>query len=119
MIIKTNRKDLFVDYLKYLDPVLELKEIDRKVLGALLNLWYSHRFYDLDTLYKLLFSPETLLAIQQKLELSVPQFKKSIKKLNDKGLITSNTINDDLIRYIKDSKKLSGFEIKIQFKVQD
>ncbi len=114
MIVQVSRKDLFIEYLRFLDPVLSLKDNDRKVLGALLSLWYAHRFYPVDTLYGLLFSEDTQKAIREKLELSESQYNKSFKKLQEKGLIEDNTLNKTLLGFIKDNK----FEIKIQFKVE-
>lgn len=115
MIINTTRKDLFNDYLLWLNPILNLKEMDRKVLSAFLTLHYNYREYPEDTLYSLLFSEDTQRSIAKKLDLSDSQMNKAITNLQEKKLIIDAKLNSHLIQYPKDG----NFKINILFKVNE
>ncbi len=116
MIVETTRKDLFYNWLHWLDPVLNLNESERKVLAALLQLhWYytTKRDYNQDTLYELLFSEKIQQDIREKIHLPKIVFSKAIKGLLDKGILKDNKIHQHLTRYPKDDK----FRLVVDFKL--
>ncbi len=116
MIVETTRKDLFYNWLKWLDPLLGLNESERKVLAAFLQLhWYytTKREYNQDTLFELLFSEEVQQNIREKINLPKIVFSKAIKGLLDKGILKDNRIHPNLIRYPKDDK----FKLVVDFKL--
>ncbi len=117
MIISTTRKDLFYDYLTWLNPILNLKEMDLRVLSKLIALHYSNKDkgYPEDVLYGLLFSEDTLRAISTKLDISESQMNKAINNLQDKDLIKDLKLNPLLIQYPADG----NFKINILFKVNE
>ncbi len=116
MIVETTRKDLFYNWLLWLDPVLKLNESERKVLAAFLSLhWYytTKREYNQDTLYELLFSQEIQQNIREKINLPKIVFSKANKGLLDKGIIKDGKIHPHLTRYPKDDK----FRLVVDFKI--
>lgn len=103
--IKTSKKELFYNWLLWLDPILELKDMDRKVLAAFISLHFTYRSYrDQDLLNEILFSEKTKKDLAKRLELSDSQLNKSIKNLEEKGLIKDNKISHNLTKYPKDGK---------------
>lgn len=105
IVIKTSKKELFEKWLLWLDPILDLKDMDRKVLAAFLSLHYTYRNYqNHDVLYDILFSDTTKRDLAKRMGLSDSQLNKSIKSLEDKGLIINNKIVDQLTKYPKDGK---------------
>lgn len=115
MIINTTRKDLFNDYLLWLNPILNLKEMDRKVLASFLTLHYNYKDYAEETLYSLLFSENTQSNIAKKLDISESQMNKAVSNLQEKKLIINGKLNPHLIQYPKDG----NFKINILFKVNE
>lgn len=111
--IKVVQKDLFYNYLTWLYPVIPLKEIDRRVLGAFMTLHHKYKDYDEKELNDILFSDPIKLDISARLNLSESKFNKALRNLQEKGLIQDNKINPVLTKYPKDNK----FKINITFKV--
>tara|TARA_R110000868_G_scaffold14414_2_gene67053 strand:+ start:46671 stop:47036 length:366 start_codon:yes stop_codon:yes gene_type:complete len=105
IVLKTSKKELFEKWLLWLDPILNLKEMDRRVLAAFLSLHYTYRSYqNHDILYDILFSETTKKDLAKRMDLSDSQLNKSIKSLEDKGLIIDNKIAPTLTKYPKDGK---------------
>jgi hypothetical protein len=67
------------------------------VLASFLLLYDSHKDYNEDTLYSLLFSDETKLAIRLKLGVSERSFNKSFRALEVKGLIIEGKLNKKIL----------------------
>lgn len=105
IVLKTSKKDLFEQWLLWLNPIIPLKDIDRKVLAAFISLHYTYRFYHShEVLYELLFSEVTKKDLAKRMGLSDSQFNKSIKHLEEKGLIINNKLAEQLVNYPKDNK---------------
>jgi DNA-binding MarR family transcriptional regulator len=113
--IKTNQRDLFYNLLTYLNPIIPLKETDRKVLSAFLTLHYKYRAYPLKTLNDLLFSEDIKIDMAKRLNLTYSQYSKAFKHLEDKGLIINNSLHPNLTKYPKDG----NFKLNISFKVEE
>lgn len=114
--IKVQKRELFLKYLEWIDPILKLKDLDRKVLAALLSLHYTYRDYNnIDVLNEILFSSTVRQDLIKRLEISESQFSKSIKSLEEKGLIEDNKLHPTLTRYPKDGK----FKIAINFVIDE
>lgn len=89
-----NKKEFYHNWLLFLNPILHLREqTELPVLASLLLLYDSHKDYNEDTLYSLLFSDETKLAIRLKLGVSERSFNKSFRALEVKGLIVDGKLN--------------------------
>lgn len=113
--IKTSKKDLFYKWLLWLDPILDLKELDRKVLAAFISLHYAYRTYqDQTILNSLLFSEETKKDLAVRLEISESQLNKALRNLEEKGLIQDNKIASQLTTYPPDSQ----FRINVYFQIE-
>lgn len=107
-----NQKDVFYNYLLFLNPLLGLRELTEiPLLSSLLYLYYRHRDYPLDTLNSLLFSDDTKEAIRGTLKVSEKSFRKSWKQLEEKGMIVNNSLNSRLLNFPKDGK----FSLEIKF----
>lgn len=109
-----NQLELFKSWLKFLNPILNLREeTEIPVLASFVLLAYNHRDYDSVVLNSLLFSEDTKLSIRRKLGFSERSFLKSFKNLSDKGLIVSDgdsfSLNPKVIP--------KEFTINIDFKV--
>ncbi len=115
IVIKTTKKDLFYNYLHWLDPVLNLSENERKVLAAFLSLHYAYREYNPVTLNELLFSPETKADLAKRLGLNTSKFNKAFHHLEEKELIKDNQITPYLTKHPRDA----NFKISVQFILED
>lgn len=118
MVIKVKQGELFEKWLEWLNPLLPLKEIDRKVLGALITLHYTHRnrYSSDDVLQELLMSEDTKELIAKKLELSINQVNKSYAHFKEMGIITEdNKLQKSLIKYPSNNR----FRILIDFEITD
>lgn len=105
IVLKTSKKELFEKWLLWLNPILNLKDMDRKVLAAFLSLHYTYRNYENhDTLYEILFSEVTKKDLAKRINLSESQLNKSLKTLTEKGLIIDNKIAPSLTKYPRDGK---------------
>lgn len=113
--IPVTKKDLFNNYLIFLNPILKLREESEiPVLAAFLTLHYTYGHlnkYKEDTLNSLLFSTETKDGIRQKLGFSEKSFNKSMKRLYEKEMLIGSSINPKLTIYPKDNK----FKLNISF----
>tara|TARA_R110000868_G_C10495446_1_gene730610 strand:+ start:29 stop:409 length:381 start_codon:yes stop_codon:yes gene_type:complete len=90
MVISTTRKDLFHDWLLWLDPVFKLSVAERKLLAGYLTIHYyhRHRFSNLITLDDLLFSQSTTDVLLKRNKLTQKKFDEIFAKLKAKGFIT-------------------------------
>lgn len=111
--VKVGKSALFKEYLLWLDPLLQLTQVERNILASIITLHYAHRDYNEETLNSLLFSEETLTVIRKKLRLGVKAFNEGIKGLRTKGFLLENAIAPKFINYPKDGK----FKIEIEFEV--
>lgn len=118
MVIQVKQNELFEKWLEWLNPILPLKDIDRKVLAALITLHYAHknRYSDDNVLQELLMSEDTKEILAKKLELSVNQVNKSYLNFKEKGIITEdNKLQKSLTKYPINNK----FRILIDFEIVD
>lgn len=118
MIIKVKKDQLFEKWLEWLNPILPLKDIDRKVLAALITLHYNnkHRYADENVLQELLMSEDTKEILAKKLELSINQVNKSYAHFKEMGIITENNrLQNSLIKYPLNNK----FRILLDFEIVD
>mgnify|MGYP003472862506 CR=1 FL=1 len=111
--IKTTRNKFFIEYLKWLDPVIPLSKGERDILAAMLTLHYGHKSYAPDILDGLLFSEETKEAIRKKLRINSRLFNKLYKSLEDKKIFDNNKINKVFTKYPADGK----FKLFINFEI--
>ncbi len=92
------KKDYYNNWLLFLNPILHLREqTEIPVLAAFLLLYDTHKDYDENTLYSLLFSDETKLAVRLKLKVSERSFNKSFRALEVKGLIVDGKLNKKIL----------------------
>ncbi len=119
MVVQTNRKELFYNWLLYLDPILKLNYTQRKILASLITLHYyhRHRYSDEVLLNETLFEEQNLISLKDKLKIQSGKFNKALKELEQKGLIETNPkrLSQYLTQYPRDSK----FKIQIDFKIVD
>ena len=114
--IKVQKKDLFYEYLHWLDPALNLTDAERKVLSGFIGMHYTYRhYYDPEILSSLLFSEETKKDLAKRCKLPGAVFSKIMKNLEAKSLIVNNKIHENLTAYPKDG----NFKINVKFKIQD
>lgn len=125
MIVQTSRKELFNTWLLWLDPILNLSKLQRKLLSALITLHYyhRHRYADVNALNETLFSQDNLKGIQEKLKFTDKSFKKTFKDLCTKGLIEENTNEEkittyNLSTYLTQYPRDSKFKIQVEFKIE-
>jgi hypothetical protein len=112
------KKDqLFESWLKWLDPIIPLKDMDRRVLGALITLHYLHKDrYSEDTLQELLMSEDTKKIIEKKLEMTPRQVLKAFEHFKEMGIITEdNRLQTSLTKYPVNNK----FRILVDFEIID
>ena len=92
------KRDYYNNWLLFLNPILHLREqTELPVLAALLLLYDSHKDYEENTLYELLFSEDTKLALRLKLGFSERSFNKSFRALEVKGLIVDGKLNKKIL----------------------
>lgn len=117
MVIKVKKDELFEKWLEWLNPILPLKEMDRKVLASLITLHYLHKErYSAEVLQELLMSEETKEIIAKRLELSINQVNKSYSHFKEMGIITEdNRLQNSLIKYPLNNK----FRILLDFEIID
>lgn len=118
MVIQVKQSELFEKWLEWLNPILPLKDIDRKVLAALITLHYAHRnrYSDDDVLQELLMSEDTKQILAKKLDLSINQLNKSFAHFKEMGILTEdNKLQKSLIKYPSNDR----FRILIDFEIID
>ena len=117
MVVKVKKNELFEKWLEWLNPILPLKENDRKVLAALITLHYLHKDrYSPEVLMELVMSEDTKNILSKKLSMSINQVNKSYNKFKDSGIITNdNKLQSSLINYPMNNK----FRILIDFEITD
>ena len=92
------KRDYYNNWLLFLNPILHLREqTEIPVLAAFLLLYDTHKDYDENTLYSLLFSDDTKLALRLKLKVSERSFNKSFRALEVKGLIFDDKLNKKIL----------------------
>ena len=90
-----NQLDLFKKWLRFLNPILGLREeTELTVLASFILFAYNYREYDPSVLNSLLFSEDTRNAIRNRLGLSERSFDKAFKSLLQKGLIEASGENE-------------------------
>jgi len=105
---------MFKNWLTFLNPILKLREqTELPLLAAFLLLHYTYRDYKEDTLYELLFSPETKKGLREKLGVSEKSFNKSFKGLHNKDMILNGKLHPNIIKYPTDGR----FELLFRFKL--
>lgn len=112
--IECARNKLFTEYLRWIDPLLNLSKGERDILAAMLTLHYSHKSYPPDVLDELLFSKETQEQIRKKLKINQRLYDKLFNSLKTKGIIEENKIKSTFTKYPKDGE----FKLFINFKVK-
>lgn len=112
--IKCTRNKLFTEYLKWIDPLLNLSKGERDILASMLTLHYSHKSYPPDILDELLFSKETQQQIRKKLKINQKLYDKLFNSLKEKGIIEENRIKSTFTKYPKDG----NFKLYINFEIE-
>lgn len=112
--IKVARNKFFTEYLKWLDPLLNLSKGERDIFAALLTLHYAHKHYAPDVLDELLFSDKTAEMIRKKLKINKRLYDKLFKSLEQKGLVQNKTIRKQFLNYPKDD----NFKIFVNFEIE-
>lgn len=117
MVIRVNKSELFEKWLEWLNPLIPLKNLDRKVLAALITLHYLYKErYSDETLQELLLSEDTKEIISKRLNISINQINKAYNNFKESGIITDkNTLNKALTNYPKNNR----FRILIDFEIID
>lgn len=121
IVIKVEKRELFLKWLEWLSPIIPLKEIDRKVLAGFLSLHYAYRHYNPDILSDILFSDPVKKDFAKRLEISEHQLKKAVENLIEKGLIVENkasgkfNINHILTKYPSDG----NFKLIVSFQINE
>lgn len=117
MLIRISKKEFFYKWLEWLNPILPLAEIDRRILAALLTLHFTHKErYNEDTLQELLMSEDTKTIISKKLNIPKDLVDKSYDYFRQSGIITSdNALQRSLTNYPSNNK----FKISIDFELTD
>lgn len=123
----TTKKDFWYLYLWFLDPILKLSDVERKVLSGYLTLhfYHRHRYSDLNALNEILFSKVTNDHIMKVKKIKEDKFTKAFYSLVLKGAIQEYTadqeqnikfmrIHPTLTKYPKNNK----FELDIRFNIQ-
>ena len=86
--IKTSRKDLFSNYLLWLNPILGLSDTERRILSSFITLHHAYKHYhDKEVLNSLLFSEETKKDLAKRLKINNSIFSKAFQSLESKGII--------------------------------
>ena len=108
---------MFEKWLEWLNPILPLKDVDRKVLAALITLHFSHKDrYSPETLQELLMSEDTKEIIAKKLEMSINKVTRAYTHFKENGIITEdNKLQDSLIKYPINNR----FRILLDFEIID
>lgn len=117
MVVKVTKNELFEKWLEWLNPILPLKENDRKVLASLITLHFLHKDrYSEETLMELIMSEDTKDIIAKRLEMSINQVNKSYAKFKESGIITEdNKLQGSLVKYPPNNR----FRILIDFEITD
>lgn len=116
MVIKVNRGELFEKWLEWLNPLIPLKELDRKVLGAYITLHYLHKDrYTEEALNDLLFTDDTVEIVAKRLNITVPAVHKCLKNLNKLKIINDKKLHPSLTKYPVNNK----FSLKVDFEIID
>lgn len=87
--VKTTIRDFFEKWLEWMNPMIPLKEMDRKILSAYLVLYYTNlsRFENKILLNELVFNESTKEVLIKRLQVSRPQINKALKHLITLGII--------------------------------
>lgn len=97
--IKVPPNKLYVTYLKWINPILNLSKGEMDILANMLQLQAAHRYYNKEVLTQLLTSQETKDAIRTRLKINTRLFNKLYKSLETKQLISSNGIHPSVSKY--------------------
>lgn len=117
MVIQVKKEELFEKWLEWLNPIIPLKDVDRKVLASLITLHYTHKDrYSEDTLQELLMSEETKEIVAKRLEMSVNKVTRAYNHFKENGIITEdNRLQASLTKYPPGNK----FKIILDFEIID
>ena len=87
--VKTTNRDFFEKWLEWMNPMIPLKDMDRKILSAYLVLYYTNlsRFENKILLNELVFNEDTKEILIKRLQVSRPQINKALKHLITLGII--------------------------------
>ena len=94
-----NKKDFYEKYLLFLNPVLSLKQDERKVLASYISYYdmYYKQDYNPSTFHSILFSDTINNSIKNRLSLTDKRYKSIMKVLQNKTLIENNKINSKVL----------------------
>ena len=91
-----NQLELFQNWIKFLNPILGLREeTEIPVLAAFISLAYNYRDYDPSNLSSLLFSDDTKRSINNRLGFSEKSFNKSFRSLVEKEMIQLGFVDSE------------------------
>lgn len=102
--LKVKRSKIYKEYLHWLNPILGLSKGETDIMAAYMTLHYMHRDYDKKTLADLLLSEQTKEGLRKHFKINTKLFNKLFKNLEDKGLITKDGINKNLMKYPENGK---------------
>ncbi len=108
-----SKKDFYEKYLLFLNPLLSLKQDERKVLASYISYYdlYYNKDYNPSTFHSILFSDTINNSIKNKLSLTDKRYKSIMKVLKNKTLIQENKINSKVLYPV--FKK--DYNLEIQF----
>ena len=116
-----NQLELFQNWIKFLNPILGLREeTEIPVLAAFISLAYNYRDYDPSNLSSLLFSDDTKRSINNRLGFSEKSFNKSFRSLVEKEMIQLGFVDsEDRVSPARLNPRIipKDFKLVIHFKI--
>lgn len=101
--INTDLRGFLTSYLKVLNPVLKLKDMEITVLAAFLMVWYPNKANQKIT--ELLFSTKIRRMVRESVGISEASFNNHITSLRKKSVIKGRSINPSILKNL-DSEKV-------------
>ena len=98
IIIPVKKPELFYQYLTYINPLLNLKDRERQVLGALISLKYTYKDrYLPKQLDEFIFSESTYNQLAKRYDSTPKAIEKNIEALKEKHCILKDPKSDRVI----------------------
>lgn len=114
--LEVKRDELFLVWLDYLNPILKLTNLERRILAMFLYLVCLNSTASRDKVSSKVFSPTVRKAIRTKLGIGEPSFNNHFSRLRKKGLIVERDYGLDVAERLK--LKMDGGRLVINIKTK-